>query len=198
MTRTLPRAEGLRFVNGLRSATGIDLQFKPSLAIIAGQIDKLGLDIRSFRVPLKRAVQQVVIPSIRKNFDTGGRPPWQPLAPQTIQRKGSSAKLVDTGSLRRNMGFLSIWTITRDYAVIQDLPQRIWYGKVHQAGNGGSSKALKVVGTGAKSQQQSVNISEGGIPARPFVMLTSADERKIESVFRHWLDERIMMRLGKL
>jgi phage gpG-like protein len=200
MTARLPQATGLKIISGLSRAKGIDIQFTPSLAIIAGNIDKLGVDIRSFRVPLKRAVKEVMIPSIRKNFDAGGRPAWTPLADATIERKGNNSILINSGALRRQMGYQNIWTITKDYAIIQDLPQSIWYGKVHQAGadiGASSSRAVKNITTG----RIVANVSQGegfNIPARPFVVVQPSDERGIESVFRHWLDERVKARLGRL
>jgi phage gpG-like protein len=200
MSRALPQATGLKLISGLSQAKGIDLQFKPSLAIIAGQIDKLGVDIRSFRVPLQRSVRQVMIPSIRKNFESEGRPKWQPLSELTIARKGNGRILQDTGKLMRTMGYQNIWTITKNFAVIQDLPSSVWYGKVHQSGasvGAKRSKAIKNVSTG----RVVANVSQGegfNIPARPFVSFQKSDERAIESVFRHWLEERIQARLGRL
>ena len=194
MARALPRADGLQLISGLKTAKGIDIQFTPSLAIIAGRLDKLGLDIRSFKEPLRRSIKQVVIPSIRKNFASGGRPKWQALAPSTVDRKGSSKILEDTGALKRVMGQINIWTITRSYAIITDLPDNVWYGKVHQAGLG-KTVAIKNVAT----KRAVANVAEsGGIPARPFVLLQKSDERAIESVFRHWLDERIRANMGRL
>jgi phage gpG-like protein len=194
MARALPQATGLQIVGGLRSAKGLEVIFSPSLAIVAGRIDKLGLDIRSFKEPLTKAVKDVVIPSIQKNFEAGGRPKWQKLAPMTVERKGGDTTILrSSGALQRGMKSLNIWTIGKNYAVLQDLPDNIWYGKVHQAGLGNTSKALKIVG-----QKQTVKISDGGIPARPFVVLQKADERDITSIFRHWLDGRIRANMGRL
>src|SRR6185503_20125327 len=104
----------LSFGNGLiifpaftqHTASSVEVNFEPSLALLARRVDKLGADIRSFRVPLKMAIQQVVIPSIRKNFDQGGRPTWEPLSEHTIRnRKGGTQPLVRTGLLRRQMGY---------------------------------------------------------------------------------------------
>src|SRR5690348_15723687 len=80
-----------------------------------------------------------MIPSIRRNFDAGGRPRWTPLSENTIAARaaagfGPKPILVRTGLLRRTMGQQNIWTVDREKAYIQDLPDKIWYGKVHQAG----------------------------------------------------------------
>jgi phage virion morphogenesis protein len=154
------------------------LDFKPSLKVTAGHYEAVGVEIRSFREPLKRSVQQVIIPSIRKNFDSGGRPGWAPYADITIefhQELGeamSQGMLNKTGKLKQTMGYFNIWSVDREKAELRDLPANIWYGKIHQAGYGG--RGGKYV-----------------IPARPFVMLQPDDEQKIVEVFDKWLEERI-------
>jgi phage gpG-like protein len=177
------------------------------LGITAGRIEKLGIDIRSFKEPLKRAIKNVVIPSIRKNFDSGGRPAWEPWSESTVeimQKTGvkSSGLLIRSGALRRTMGYQKLWTITPTFAVLADLPQNIWYGKVHQGGyEGRSMKSLiaKHGGNRASAFEEMIgNISSGntprgapGIPARPFVMLQPEDEDAITQIFIDWLGERV-------
>jgi len=155
----------------------LEYTFKPSLKIVAAHVDKLGLDIRSFKEPLKRCVKQVVIPSIRANFDAGGRPGWAPYADSTVEfhemlGEDLGEMLIKTGALRQGMSYQNLWTITKEEAYIADLPPNIWYGKVHQGGYGGKSGA-------------------GAIPARPFVLLQDSDEKAIGDVFDRWLLERI-------
>lgn len=154
----------------------IDYSFHPSLLILAGEMETFGLNVKSFREPLTRAVRQVMIPSIQDNFNAGGRPSWEPLSAATEQIKfalgADQGTLVRTGSLKRNMGYLSMWTIDTSQAAIQGLPERIAYGGIHQAGtNSGSGRG-------------------SNIPARPFVAIQDADEDKIEAVFDQWLSER--------
>lgn len=155
----------------------LTLTFTPSLRIVAARIDKLGLDIRSFRVPLKRCVKDVIIPSIQQNFEVGGRPTWAPYADVTTeihQEMGEDLgdMLVKSGKLKQTMSYQNLWTITKDEASLDDLPPNVWYGKIHQAGYGGKG-------------------GKGSIPARPFVMLQEDDEQKIVDVFDKWLVERI-------
>lgn len=168
----------------------IDLHFQPSVGILARKIDKLGLDIRSFREPLRRSVKEVMIPSIRTNFEQGGRPEWEPLTDFTVKKKGGDARpLIRTGSLMRMMGYINIWSIDSEKAMITDLPQNVWYGKVHQAGNATTkSYSVKNVSTG-----KSTTFTETGegIPARPFVVLQNEDVDAIDRVFSDWLGERI-------
>jgi phage gpG-like protein len=175
---------GLGIHTGLTPSLVTTVKWEPTLGIVAGRIDKLGIDIRSFREPLKRAIQQVVIPSIRTNFDVGGRPAWEPWAEDTEEissrlGKQSTSLLVRTGALRRNMGFFSLWTVTTTSAILNDLPDRIWYGKLHQGGYSGGASSNPKFGTTA------------AIPARPFVMLQDEDEEDITLVFLDWLEERV-------
>lgn len=175
----------------------IDLHFQPSVGILARRFDKLGADIRSFREPLKRAVKEVVIPSIKANFDAEGRPGWAQLSEQTVTRRGSAHPILRrSGRLRRVATQLNIWTIDREKALIADLPDSVWYGKVHQAGFGSHDVqedfAYPGGHLGTPVSQGLKNLGEAGsIPPRPFVMLQPEDLNAIDQVFLDWLDERI-------
>lgn len=193
-------------------------QFKPSMGITAQKIDKLGIDIRSFREPLKRAIQQVMAPSFRRNFDSQGRPDaWQALSDATMtirtQMGVNSNKILQrSGLLRRTITQLNIWTITQTTATIQDLPQKIWYGKIHQGGYEGMGTGkkmtgyLKRAGGDAREAQKLLDddlimamhtgrtvkgprtVSE--IPQRQFVMVQDEDYDAIQKVFEDWMMER--------
>lgn len=188
--------------------------FSPTIGIAAARIDKLGLDIRSFREPLKRAVKDVMIPSIRKNFDDGGRPSWTPLSDATLKLRQSrnisgSNPLVATGALRAGATQQNIWTITPVSAIVNDLPEKVWYGKVHQGGYQGTSMAslLKKHGGDMRASSKALDsmlnkalaagttlTGKGGtasIPARPFLDIQPEDEEKIIGVFELWLGARL-------
>lgn len=187
-------------VRGLRLDVTVTFDFNPSIGILARDINKLGMDIRSFREPLKRAIQQVMIPSIRQNFSAGGRPePWEELSEVTEKFRedagfpGSGPILVRKGTLQRNMGFLSIWQITPNFATIKELPPRIWYGKLHQSGFGGFGDLVKRVGLAAASTK----VDQGGspavhIPQREFVLFQEEDKDHVYEVFSKWLAERAL------
>lgn len=158
-----PDLSGLRM--GLQSRT----EFVPSPAIIAAGLRSMAQDVESFKEPLRRAVREVLIPSIQQNFASGGRPAWQPLADYTVTVRGSARPiLVRSGHLQRTMGQERIWNITDNHAVIQNLPASVWYGSLHQAGN-------------------KKNVT---IPARPFALIQPQDQEKIEQVFDEWLGEQ--------
>lgn len=199
-------SKGVVSKNGLMGSMSIDFDFKPSPIIMAGKVERFRMGIRSFHEPLKRAVKEVVIPSIGKNFDAEGRPvAWAPLAEATLntrEAKGWSGGgiLLLSGTLRKVAMQQNIWTITQQSATVRDLPQRAWYGKVHQLGygSGGSApeparKAIKGRGgivkfVGGRDSEGSRGISY--IPARPFILIQDQDKSKIEHIFYEWLKER--------
>lgn len=196
------KASGLIFTPHLNASgiSALDIHFEPAMVISARKVDKLGLSIRSFREPLKKSIQKVIIPSIRKNFDAGGRDPrWVRLSPDTRRQKAfygySDKPLIRTGALRQQMGYLNIWTIDTEKAFIRDLPASIWYGKVHQAGatfRAASSKSTGVAATTYLGRSLGSGHGETGvIPARPFVVLRRMDEIQIQKIFNDWLGKKI-------
>ncbi len=167
-------------LSGIEMGMSVDMsvRFSPTPVIMAAGFDTLGVNVKSFKEPLTRAVRDVMRSSLQTNFDVGGRPePWQPLADATIKRKGHDEILVDTGALRRTAGTISMWTIDREKAVIDALPQRVWYGAVHQVGTG--------------SGDIFSDEFTAGIPARPWAVIQDEDAVEIEDIFLNWIDERI-------
>jgi phage gpG-like protein len=190
------------------------LTFSPSIGIIARNIDKMGIDIRSFKEPLKRAVQQVIIPSIQQNFEEEGRPPWDPYSASTLdirERLGDPVnKLLNkTGDLQNVMQRYNLWTVNNNAAILLDIP--LWYGKLHQEGHGKSmAAAIKRTGSAAGAFNQinsqiksaiktgtTIRGTDMNIPARPFVMIQPEDVPKIQEVFERWLGERVNKHWGK-
>jgi phage gpG-like protein len=204
---------GLRTVNKFGGTMSVTFDFKPSVAILAAKVDKLGIDIRSFREPLERAVKKVMIPSIQTNFDVSGRPAWEQLSEATWSTRAGRGWsggdiLLLTGTLRKTATQFNIWTITQQSATIRDLPQKAWYGKVHQAGAGGSVRTIAparkmikgrggvVKWSGARDKENSRGYVN--IPARPFVLIQEEDRIKIQEIFREWLEERVDKHWGRL
>src|SRR5687767_7819156 len=75
-----------RGVGLLRFGANLDhFEFKPSISILARDLRNLSLALRDFTTPLQRSVREVMIPSIRENFQRGGRPPWPRLAQTTVE-----------------------------------------------------------------------------------------------------------------
>jgi phage gpG-like protein len=209
---------GLRINENITTAMLPSITFSPTLGITARRVDKLGMDIRSFREPLKRAIQQVVSPSIQKNFDESGRPTsWEPLSEATkeIQQRlygnGDHDPLLRTGKLRQVFGQFNIWTVTQDSAILKDIPPSVPYAAVQQAGYKGAGTSARNAakrltdkatrGSAKRSGAIAAKIAKSkatgqreahGIPARPFVMLQEADIPEINKVFEKWLMERVV------
>lgn len=196
----LSSASRLGFSNRLTAGTFANITFEPTIGIAAGRIDKLGIDIRSFHEPLKRAIKEVMIPSFFINFDVGGRPRWAPLSEGTMEvRKHwgyqGIAPLLWTHKLFRVTQQQNIWTVGKDSAYIADLPSKVWYGKIHQAGMEGHRGVWPGSKTG--TPHAGVGGRPGGkrevaaIPARPFLVIQPQDRDAITVVFAKWLDERV-------
>jgi phage gpG-like protein len=161
----------------------MSIDFKPLPIILAGQFTEFAISIRSFREPLKRSVQRVVNPSIDKNFDVGGRPVWQELAPATLAtraKEGSGSQiLVRSGKGRRAATALARWTISMDDAAYTgNFPPSTSYMAIHQIAD------TEEVFTGPGRQ--------AFLPGRVFATIQDEDQNKIERVFREWLTERAM------
>jgi phage gpG-like protein len=159
-------------VRSAAGGIGLGMGFSSHPIIVAAGFRQLGKDIKSVKEPLKRSIQQVMAPSFQKNFDVGGRPAWEPLHPATIAAKGHSKPLVRSGTLRSVAGQLNIWTIQgqQGRAFVSRLPDRAWYGAIHQEGSERT-------------------------PTRPFLVVQEEDGRKIDNVFDKWLRERVAARL---
>jgi len=158
----------------------MSIDFDPEPIILAGQFMKFGMDIRSFREPLERSVRQVMVPSLRANFDAGGRPPWQPLATLTVLAKvdkGAAepmSPLILSGKLRRVAGQINLWSINGpegEASISQEKLGDVWYGVIHQVG---------------------AQTPTGNIPAREWALFQDEDMDKIEEIFWDWIGERAL------
>lgn len=149
---------------------GITFTTKPTIAVMTRELNRFAGDLRSFRQPLAASVQTVLAPSIQRNFDVGGRPPWEPLDENTLKHKKRSGKkiLVDTGRLRDVASSSDIWTVTSNSAS-PTLPSSVKYGNVHQFG----------------SRDPSTDI-----PPRPFMAIQPEDELAVEEIFFAWIQAR--------
>lgn len=178
---------------------GIELSMTPSPVIIVASFNKMGTDIKSFHEPLKRSIQQVLAPSIRQNFDQGGRPDrWEPLHPHTIRQKkqNTGTILVRSGSLRRKAGQLNQWKIDGlDGIATMSLDGDIWYGIVHQEGSGESFEGGSIVESGGSTLNTTeltiFGSGRGYVPQRMWALIQDEDVDEIERIFDQWLQERI-------
>lgn len=148
----------------------------PPPAIIAIAFDKLGLDIRSKRVPLQRSIQKVIAPSIAARFasegaDIGG---WAELKDQTRERRVANKEgsiLTATGKMARGATALARWEVQPEVAFISDFGPA-FYSTYHQTGF--------------------YNVhSHTFVASRPFWVITDEDARKVELIFGEWMRERL-------
>jgi len=160
----------------------LEIDFEPEPVILAASFETFGLDIRSFREPLLRSVRQVLAPSLKKNFDVGGRPAWIPLSDITIaekSRKGASdpsAPLIRSGKLRRKAGQINFWHIDGVAGEASISPERLGdviYGAYHQFGTAESA-------------------DQPGFPAREWALIQTEDANDIEEIFFEWIEERAL------
>ena len=195
------RAPSLAAGLGAGNAPGkfeLSVEIIPTPFILAAQLAKWGMDVRSFHEPLKRSVQKVASPSFRKNFDVGGRPAWEPWSEVTVERReaqgfGEGAILVKTGLLKSVAGQLNIWTITRDQAAVSSLP-RAPYGAVHQQGtSGGVGEVTRARAVRERREITQTVSLRAPIPARPWALLQPEDIDDIEEVFVNWFRERMAL-----
>jgi phage gpG-like protein len=205
-------------LSGLRLDSGIvSFEFQPSIGILARDVDKLGMEISSFKEPLQQSIREVMIPSFQKNFEAEGRPSWTPMSESTKlirarMNSGSGTKLLHkTGALEHAVTQESLWSVTDVFAAVKALPASVSYGNVHQEGYGGMGRKVKanmkkgmspaaaakaamkavdkkILAGGAKSGGAAVNI-----PARPFVLFQDEDEDGIMEIFDRWLAEKMAM-----
>lgn len=150
----------------------IDLDVRIIPPQVARDYAGLARDVRSFHEPMKRSVQQVMAPSLRLNFEVGGRPGWVPLAAATLEKKSRKGQpediLIATGVLRRKAGQLNLWKITRTTAEIM-LPNDIQYAVFHMTGT-------------------------NKMPAREWAIIQPEDADAITEVFDRWIRERAARR----
>jgi phage virion morphogenesis protein len=159
-------------------AGSFSIEFSPPIEEIEADLAAIGRDLSNMRTPLTTSIKQVIIPSIDANFAAGGRPAWQPLSPDTLERRSRQGTgtqiLVETGRLRAAATQFSRWNVDIDSAQIANWPTDvITRGAVHQNG-------AEATGKGNASS----------IPARPFLMIQGEDEEKIVEIFLAWMELR--------
>jgi len=206
----------LRADGDIHGTIELGWSISPSIGLVAKDLNRLGLELQSFKEPITKSIKQVMMPSIRKNFRSGGRPDnWEPLAEYTIEVRGNSGPiLIRSGNLMRGASSFGIWSVSDTSAAIKGLPSSIWYGAVHQAGTGGfgtyMSRAKAEIGHGARGPEilklayEMMDERRSGargqhktvIPQRQFIMYQEDDIDDIQEIFYRWLVEETI-KVGK-
>jgi len=122
--------------------------------------------IQDFRPALEEIAEEVIAPSVKENFDSGGRPDWAPLAESTVARKSRagysspSAILIATGAMRAAASDPNQYRVTKDE--LRAAPWSIPYWVYHQSGT-------------------------PNMPQRVIMMLQVADRTKVFRIFANYI-----------
>jgi phage gpG-like protein len=147
----------------------IGKDFYSNAVIVGDHVDSLAKSLRNMEVPLHTSIHEVIIPAIRENFESEGRPKWKPLADSTVIARGSAHPiLIRTGKLFEAATDPSIWHVTPTSASVGVFP--LLYGIFHTTGTQYGRRVM---------------------PARPFMSLTHEDRAAIATIFSAWIEEQI-------
>lgn len=188
--------------------------------LFASDIDKLDMKFKTWKEPLQQSRDEVVIPSVRENFDQEGRPKWTPLKPQTLQNRMymgyARGPILDrSGRLRRIATQKNIWSIVsgvgREGADmlslnVNYLDGKVPYAEFHQLGAGvrrgrrvgDIQKRITSSGkTTSRFRHREANPALGGdirtfrLPPRPFIQLTVEEEAEIYTIFFNFMSRQV-------
>jgi len=133
-----------------------------------------------------------MIRSIDRNFRARGRPRWNPLAPNTIAKRGGGNRnpLQKSGMLKLSTlsttGKGSVYTLSRNSL---KMGSALVYAATHQAGTSPSiitpkrARVLRFITTDGPLYRS--RVSHPGIPARPFLLFQKEDVEEIKRVFKN-------------
>lgn len=139
-----------------------DPGFFRDIGALQAAIELLGRQLDDFREPLQAALEIVIIPSIRTNFDVGGRPKWRPLSEPYRTYRLPGPILVQSGALRTAATSIGNWTVTPNAVELTGIDS-VKYASYHQSGT-------------------------RKMPARPYVMYQPEDADAIVAIFEIWVD----------
>lgn len=156
---------------------GVSFGFEPEPAVLGRRARRLSKALEKTEAPLRAAVRTVMIPSIKQNFEVGGRPRWVSLSEFTTARRGkygTGTKILDvTGKLKQEATTFRAWVFLNDSAVLSTKNFRgelEVIGSVHQ---GGSNR------TGRDGTVR--------VPARPFLKIQPQDSARIRALMIQWM-----------
>lgn len=182
--------------------------------LFASDIDKMGLSFKSWKEPLLKARDEVIIPSIKQNFQSQGRPAWKPLAKSTIYNRlmlgfPRGPILQRTGRLKRAATQKNIWEVTQvldrsggaDMLLLRTeyLDQLVPYARFHQLGArlpqtrtiGFLAGRVGTPGFGSRERTELFPTSGGKLPARPYIQITIQEEIEIYNIFAAHLARKV-------
>jgi phage gpG-like protein len=126
--------------------------------------------------PFWDAVEMHMLDSLTQNFEQEGRPiKWEPLSPVTIEAKGSSAILQDTGALK---GSINSSNTDRSQDSLM-----LWAGEVHGLFH-------QYVDLDPMDQFGMINKNQKApMPMRPFILFQDEDIDTIEEIGANYLQD---------
>ncbi|HDR3524353.1 phage virion morphogenesis protein [Bacillus cereus group sp. MYBK12-2] len=123
--------------------------------------------------PFWDAVEMYMIDSLTQNFEEQGRPTkWEPLSKWTIEEKGSSAILQDTGALK---GSINASNTERSGASLE-----IWAGEMH---------GLFHQFADVEAMDQFGMTNAKGTPMRPFMLFQPEDPDAILDILDNYVQD---------
>ncbi len=143
----------------------LDISWSGRSAADFSRVFAVAAQVDNFKPALQDIASEVIGPSIQKDFDVGGRPPWTPLAQSTIRKKSRqgaaspSKILVHSGALEKAASDHKKYTINRDTLRAWPFGNRYW--GFHQVGD--------------------------GVPQRVIMMLQAADRSDITRLFANYI-----------
>jgi phage gpG-like protein len=142
---------------------------------VARDLFRLSHDVHhDTRGLLTRAVDEIVRPSIAENFAADGRPPWEPLAESTMERRERAGftpddPLTASGAGERSATAKARWRITADRAEYRgdSFPSSTAYMALHEVGE-----------------------LSGHFPARPYAVVQPEDQEALGRLAGDWFDRK--------
>jgi phage virion morphogenesis protein len=115
--------------------------------------------------PLMRVFGEIAVTSVKENFEVGGRPPWKPLSPVTLELRRTSRKGTRSGRVATSTKILFVtgalsniaYKVFPDRVELGTHPAARAYAAIHQYG-------------GLAGRNRKVRI-----PARPYMVLQDED-----------------------
>ena len=135
------------------------------------------------RQPLLKIAREVLSPSIRKNFASGGRPDkWDQVGTSTYRaskgdRSGTSPPLWVTGKMKRSASAFARFRVSKNELTYGNFPSTVWYAIVHD-----DAKLAK----------------RANIPQRPFALLQPRDITDSLRIFGDWVEQRVNANIKRI
>jgi phage gpG-like protein len=154
------------------------------LAGLGRQLSRFAGDIRSTREPIDQAIEEVIIPRVKLNFEgqESAGEDWADINSATYfmpyrrnHPNGNRAPLLRVGGTMYNaVTAKERWSVTGqgdETSAVAQYPSFVPYAEPHERG-------FTSLLTG------------GWVPARPYFVINQQDQEDIETIFNNWLTEQ--------